>query len=272
MWPFHLRLGPFAIAPGELFVIAALLVVAVLARPRLRALGIPDGGILDLALAAITGGAIGARLYYFLPLLLRGLQPASALFTQWSDGSGIYGGVVGGLAGMALLARIRKLPLLDILDAGALPFPLGFATGKLGCFLAGCCYGRRCDGVPGVSFGPGSLAYRTQLQAGAIPREATSALPVHPTQLYELAFGILFFGVLWLYRRRSPFRGALLCACLAGYSAWRFGIEFFRDDPGRHGFNAGLTDSQVMAMLVFAVAVAAWVTLRGRAPERRHTL
>ncbi len=271
MWPFHVRLGPFAIAPGELLVLAGLAVVTLLAWPRLRALGISGGGIVDLALAAIVGGAIGARLYYFLPLLLRGLQPASALFTQWSDGSGIYGGMVGGLAGIGVLARMRKLPLLDILDAGAVPFPLGFATGKLGCLLAGCCYGRRCDGFPGLSFRPGSLAYRTQLRAGEIPGDATSSLPVHPTQLYELAFGVLFFAALLLYRRRSPFRGALLCACLAGYSAWRFTIEFFRDDPGRHGFNAGISDSQVMALIILAAAGAAWVALRGRAPERRHS-
>jgi phosphatidylglycerol---prolipoprotein diacylglyceryl transferase len=272
MWPFHLRLGPFAVAPGEILVFLGIALVAVLARPRLRALGLSDGGILDLTLAALVGGAIGARLYYFVPLWIRGAESASTLFTRWSDGSGFYGGLVCGLTAVALLAWRRKQPVLDILDAGFVPFPLGFAVGKLGCFLAGCCYGRRCDGFPGVGFRPGSLAYQTQLREGAILKGATSALPVQPTQLYELAFGLLLFGALVLLRRRRPPRGTLACAFLSGYALWRFGIEFFRDDPGRHGFNAGISDSQVMALVVFAASAVAWVLLRQRVPERRSTL
>lgn len=270
MWPFHLKLGPFAISPVELFAFLGMALVVALARRRIRALGVSDGGVLDLALAALVGGAVGARLYYFVPLWLRGLESGGALVSRWSEGSGFYGGLLGGMGGVALLARLRRQPVLDILDAGFAPFPLGFATGKLGCFLAGCCYGTRLDGFPGAAFAPGSLAYTTQLKAGAIPRGATSALPVHPAQLYELALGlVLFAGLQWLQRRNPP-RGTVACAFVAGYSVWRFAIEFVRDDPGRHGFNAGISDSQVMALLVLAASGVAWVRLRQAAPERRH--
>jgi phosphatidylglycerol:prolipoprotein diacylglycerol transferase len=272
MWPFHVKLGPFALSPVELFAFLGLALVVALARPRVRALGVSDGGVLDLALAALVGGAVGARLFYFVPLWLRGLESGVHLFSRWSEGSGFYGGLLGGMAGVAVLARLRKQPVLDILDASFPPFPLGFGVGKVGCFLAGCCYGSRCGVPPGVAFAPGSLAYNTQLKAREIPAGATSSLAVHPAQLYELALGLaLFAGLLWL-RRRNPPRGALTCAFLAGYSVWRFAIEFLRDDPGRHGFNAGISDSQIMALIVFAAAVVAWVRLRQPAPERRHTL
>jgi phosphatidylglycerol:prolipoprotein diacylglycerol transferase len=210
---------------------------------------------------------VGARLFYFLPLALRGQEAWGTLLSRWSDGSGIYGGILGGMAGAALLARIRKQPALDILDAGFAPFPLGFAIGKIGCFLAGCCYGRRWDG--GCAFGPGSLAHRTQAAAGQIPADAPAALPVHPAQLYEASFGLALFGALWAYGRRPRPRGEIACAFLAAYSAWRFVIEFFRDDPGRHGFNAGISDSQATALAVLAAAAGAWVFLRRKAPERR---
>ena len=272
MWPFHVPLGLFAPGAVEIFAFLGLAIVVALARPRIRAVGISDGGLLDLALAALVGGSVGARLYYFVPLWLRGLESGATLVSRWSEGSGFYGGLLGGMAGVAVLARLRKQPVLDILDASFVPFPLGFAMGKLGCFLAGCCYGRRCDGPPGMSFAPGSLAYTTQVKQKVLPAGATSSLPVHPAQLYELALGLaLFAGLVWL-RRRNPARGVLTCAFLAGYSVWRFSIEFLRDDPGRHGFNAGLSDSQIVALLVAAGAVVAWVRLRQPAPERRHTL
>jgi phosphatidylglycerol:prolipoprotein diacylglycerol transferase len=266
MWPF--RAGPTGLGPAELFAFLGLATVVVLARRRVLALGVSPGGLLDLALAALVGGAVGARLYYFVPLALRGQEAWGTLFSRWSDGSGIYGGILGGMAGVALLARIRKQPLLDILDAGFQPFPLGFAIGKLGCFLAGCCYGHRWDG--GVAFRPGSLAYATQAGKGEIVRGAPAALPTHPTQLYELAFGLALFAGLWAYGRRPRPPGAMACAFLGGYSIWRFVIEFFRDDPGRHGFNAGISDSQVMALIVLTASAAAWLRLRGTAPESRH--
>ena len=269
MWPFHAKLGPFAVSPGELFAFLGLVVVVALARKRVLATGISPGGLLDLSLAALVGGAVGARLYYFLPLALRGQEAWSTLFTRWSEGSGIYGGLILGTAAVALLARLRKQPFLDIFDAGAAPFPLGFAVGKLGCFLAGCCYGHRWDG--GVAFRPGSLAYRTQAGHGEIIRGAPAALPVHPTQLYELAFGLALFAALLLFRRRPRPKGVVGCAFFAGYSLWRFVIEFFRDDPGRHGFNAGITDSQATALAVLAASLAAWVFLCRRAPESRST-
>ena len=269
MWPFHVRLGPFALAPGELFAFLGLIVVVALARKRVLATGITPGGLLDLSLAALLGGAVGARLYYFLPLALRGQEPWGALFSRWSDGSGIYGGLLLGTAAVALLARIRKQPFLPIFDAGGWAFPLGFAVGKIGCFLAGCCYGRRCDG--GLAFRPGSLAYQTQAGRGEIARGSPAALPVHPTQLYEIAFGLALFAALLLYSRRPRPTGVIGCAFFAGYSLWRFVIEFFRDDPGRHGFNAGISDSQVTALVVLTASVAGWVFLRRRPLESRST-
>lgn len=264
MFPFHLRLGPFAISPEEVFVVLGVALVAALSRRRMAELGVSWGALFDLSLAATVGGAIGARLYYFVPLWVRGLEEGSHLVTRWADGSGFYGGFVGGATAVLILARIKKLPGLGIADAALAPFPAGFAVGKLGCFFAGCCYGLRTDGFPGLRFPPGSLAYNTQLAAREIPKGAASSLPVHPAQLYEFAFGLALFAALGWLARRSKRTGEVSLAFLAAYSAWRFTIEFFRADPGRHGFNAGISDSQVVALLMMGVSAALWVLLRRR--------
>lgn len=252
MWPFRVALGPLAVTPVEVFAFLGVALVAWLSRRRMAEAGARGGALFDLALAALVGGSIGARLFYFLPLWLRGLERGANLVGAWAEGSGFFGGLLGGSAAVALVARLKGLPVARVMDAAAAPLPLGFAVGKVGCFLAGCCYGKPCEGFPGVRFAKESLA--------------GDARAVHPTQLYELLLALLLFALL---RRvgRSPSRpGATYLALLGGYSAWRFAIEFLRDDPGRHGFAAALSDSQITALGVLAAAAgaAAWRRLRGR--------
>jgi phosphatidylglycerol:prolipoprotein diacylglycerol transferase len=257
VWPFRIGLGPLALTPVEVFAFLGVLLVAWVSRRRMAELGVRGGTLWDLALAALVGGSIGARLFYFLPLWVRGLEPGANLVGAWSEGSGFFGGLLGGSAAVALVARLKGLPAAGVLDAAAAPLPLGFAVGKVGCFLAGCCYGRPCEGFPGVRFAPGSLA--------------GDARAVHPTQLYELALAVLLFGILSRLARRPHRPGSVYGALLAGYSIWRFGIEFLRDDPGRHGFGAALSDSQIAALGVLAgvAGVAAWRAVRGRVHEPR---
>jgi phosphatidylglycerol---prolipoprotein diacylglyceryl transferase len=265
--PFHLRLGPFALSPVELTAVLGVALVAILSR-RMMSPQPTAGGMIDLMLAALLGGAIGARLFYFVPLWIRGLEPGSKLFTDWSQGSGYLGGLVGGTIAVYTVARLKKLDPLNVVDTVGLHIPLGFALGKFGCFLAGCCYGPRCDGFPGVAFARGSLAYEEQ-RIGAIPMTIppARALPVHPTQLYELGLGILLFLGLRVVHRRSRRPGETYLAYVAGYSVWRFIIEFFRSDPGRHTFGASaLSDSQITSIVLGVAAAAAWAALRRRKP------
>lgn len=265
MLPFYFKLGPFAVTPNEVFTVLGAVVGALIIGRRLIALGTNVGGVLDFILASLAGGAIGARLYYFLPLWFRGQVSFGTLFSSWADGSGFYGAFIGGTLAMALAARLKKMPVLKSLDEIHSVVPLGFAVGKIGCFLAGCCYG--FPSSAGVKFLPGSLCYTTQLRAGQIPRSASESLPVHPVPLYDMIFGFVFFGVLLLLRKRSTRPGEVLAATTLGYSAYRFVIEFFRDDPDCHTFGvAALRDSQITAIVLFVVAAAAWAWLRLKKP------
>lgn len=266
MVPFHFKLGWLAITPNEVFAVLGALVCGIIARRRLMALGASPAGVLDYALAAVGGGAVGARLYYFLPLWFRGKMTIGQLFSTWSDGSGFYGAFIGGALALAITARFKRMPLLATWDATMGTVPLGFGIGKLGCFLAGCCYGMPSSA--GLRFAPGSLCYNTQLAAGRIPRGAVASLPVVPIQLLDMLFGFALFAALEvLMRRPSKRNGEVYAASAVGYSAYRFVIEFYRDDPDRHTFGASaLTDSQYTAIVVFVVAAACWAALRLRKP------
>lgn len=261
MLPFHFSLGPLAITPNELFAVLGVVLAGLIIRHRLIALGTDDGGFLDFVLAAIAGGAVGSRLYYFIPMWIRGQIRAGTLVTTWSDGSGYYGGFLLGAVAVAWVAKVKKMKPLLVLDAVAAVVPFGFAIGKIGCFLAGCCYGRRTPS--GLSFARGSLCYHTQQAAGLIGRNASASLPVHPVQLYDMGFGFALFGFLLLLAKRSRRPGEVLCAYVLLYSAYRFVIEFFRDDPDRHTFGGNaLTDSQFTALALLGIAGAAWIWIR----------
>src|SRR5687768_1113701 len=116
MLPFYFKLGPFAVTPNELFTVLGVVVGAVIIGRRLIALGTNVGGVLDFILAALAGGAVGARLYYFLPLWFRGEVSFGTLFSSWADGSGFYGAFLGGTLAVALTARLKKMPVLKSLD------------------------------------------------------------------------------------------------------------------------------------------------------------
>ena len=260
MFPFHVRLGPFALSPGEIFATLGVAIAAWICRRRMAGLGVSTGLLVDLGLGTLLGGAVGARLYYILPLWIRGAASTGEIVSSWSDGSGYYGGFIGGSIAVASILRFKKIPILPALDAIAAVIPLGFAVGKIGCFLSGCCYGRLW--ASGVAFRAGSLCWQTQRGEGVIPLDATTCLPVHPTQLYELALGLALFVLLAALQRRVRTPGVIYLAYILGYGAWRFAIEFFRSDPGRHGFGAGpLSDSQVTSIVLGLAAAAGLVFL-----------
>ena len=251
MLPFHWTIGPLTVAPNDLFVMLAVVLVGWVARNELRKVDDSDKTILALAMTATACGVVGAHFCYVLPMLIRGQIGIDSLFSAWKQGSCFYGGFIGGAIGIAVLTHLRKLPTLRILDAVCGSLPVGFAVGKIGCLLSGCCYGLPVSF--GLRFEPGSFCYRTQVDSGQIQPDARFALPVHPVQLYDIVFSIVLYWLLRTLQRRHRRPGVVLMTFLVAYSVYRFFIEFIRDDPNRHVFGGtGLSDAQYIGIVLFA--------------------
>jgi phosphatidylglycerol:prolipoprotein diacylglycerol transferase len=218
---------------------------------------------------------VGARLLFVATNfdLFRPDFPRSVF--QVLDIAGIvaYGGILGGTTAALVYFRfIHHLPFLRFADTAAPGIALGLGFTRIGCFMAGCDYGTPTTGPLGVIFpGPnpaqssGSEAFRHHLREHLIDTSATHSLPVHPTQLYESAFGFALMGsLLWYYKRRR-FDGAVIAAFFGLYGLWRFGVEYLRGDIGRG--NVGiLSTSQFISVFTVLAAVAAFVALRNRRP------
>ena len=169
-----------------------------------------------------------------------------------------YGGLIGALVAAVVLLRRYRLPFFEVADVLAPSVALGHFFGRLGCFSAGCCYGRSCSPAWGVVFSHPLAAEISGTPLG---------VPLVPTQLYEAAFNLANYAFLaWLFRRRLR-PGSVLAAYLIGYGVARFVIEFFRGDADR-GFVLGgaLSTSQAIAgvMVPLGFAILIWVRRRGQ--------
>jgi phosphatidylglycerol:prolipoprotein diacylglycerol transferase len=157
---------------------------------------------------------------------------------------------------LILYMKKKKLPVLKTSDFMIVALPLGHALGRIGCFLAGCCYGRPTNLPWGVTFtDPHSL----------VPPELLGT-PLHPTQLYEACFNFLLFLLLHKLYQRPHKDGSILVCYVACYGFLRFFIEFFRGDF-RGAFWLGLSPSQLIAIIISLIAGALWLRLAKKDPS-----
>ena len=213
----------------------------------------------DLGILAILSGILGAKILYIANNWQRFAAHPWDLFSleMLQTGGVFYGGLVAAIVTSLWYMRRHHLPLLKTLDVFAPGVALGHAVGRLGCFAAGCCYGKPTALPWGVTF-TSELAHRlTGIQLN---------VPLHPTQIYESLVELGNFGVLlWLLRRRS-FDGQVIGAYLFLYGFARYFLEFLRDDPGRGSLLGGaMTGTQLISILMVIAGGALWLR-RERVP------
>ncbi|MGD8495399.1 MAG: prolipoprotein diacylglyceryl transferase [Gemmatimonadales bacterium] len=211
----------------------------------------------DLLLGALIGGIVGAKLYYvFLNWDLTVRDPLGMIFSR--AGLVWYGGFLGGAAGVILMIRRRGEAIPPLADALAPGLALGYAVGRIGCFLVGDDYGRPTDSWVGIAFpngAPPSTAGNMRHAFGvSVPDSIPdpTVLTVHPTQLYEVGMSLLIFAVLWRLRGDRP-TGWLFSLWLALAGVERFIVEFFRAKDDR--FFGPFTLAQVISLCLVGLGV-----------------
>jgi len=208
---------------------------------------------------AIAAAYVGALCGGYLFEALRAV-PAAVAAASWRPvlhpGRAAYGGLLFAIGAAALYLRRARQPLAPFFDRVAIGVGLTFALVRTGCFLAGCDFGLPTAHAWGVRFPPGSLAAIDHARRGFVPRGASS-LPVHPTQLYEVAVGLLaaLFSAIPVLRGRRD--GRAFATFLVTYAVGRFVLEFFRGDPDR-GLALGLSTAQWVSVAIVSALVAVW--------------
>lgn len=206
---------------------------------------------------ASTFGLVGALWGGHLLVLLS--QPSLILedplrLLNFLDGAkGVFGAFIGAAIGGGLYLLYRREPLLAYADAAVPAVFLGYAVARIGCFLNGDAFGTVTTVPWAVRFPQGTEAFAHHYANGWVSAQEALSLPVHPTQVYHMAVGLLIFIV--LSRIRNARRGTRLAVGLVGYGALRFVLEFFRGDavPIWHGLD--LNQLLCVAMIGIGVLV-----------------
>ena len=229
---------------GFLLAVAFILALWMTARLAGRD-GLPKNRVYDLGLYILLSALVGAKV---VMLITEWNEPGGGwkrIFSLdlLSSGGVFYGGLLFALVTSVVLMRLYRLPWRKTADAFAPGIAVGHAIGRLGCFSAGCCWGKPTDSWIGVRF--------TQKASELTGVPIDSALI--PTQLIEAVANLLIFAfLLWLTKRRR-FEGQVIFAYLMIYSVARFIIEFWRADPRGEAF--GLSTSQLISVIMFPLAL-----------------
>ena len=260
---------------GVLFV-AALLVYWWLARRNATSIGI-DGSHIDLLLPlAIIGGIVGGTI---LSMLMPDDRQIAGEALQVDTRIRFFGLVVSGAVVVYVYSRVAKLSFRRLLDTLALPTLAALIVHRVGCFIAGCCWGdisvtdpwlssiassgvgQQVQTLPwlagewvktGVTYGPGTLPFQQQLAIGLIDARAAQSLPVHPVQLYEAVLLGVFLLLFWRVPLEKSKAGSVALLTVLGYSIIRFAVEFLRADGN---IVAGImTATQLQCVVLFAIA------------------
>lgn len=162
--------------------------------------------------------------------------------------------IFGGLAGLILYLWLKNLSVLKYLDVIPVPLGIGLFFGRIGCFLAGCCYGKISDLPWAISFPRGSLPYKAQLQNLELTLGSPSSLPVHPVQLYEAFEGLLLAIAFYFlpYPGKDGMRFLYFAMC---YAIFRFINEFFRGDIHRGFVYGNLSVSQGVSIVIVIAGI-----------------
>ncbi len=260
MHPVLFRVGPVILHTYGLLVACSVLLGLWLAQRQAPRAGLEPERVWNLGIYMVLAGLVGSKLWLAVAdwrYYAEHPREILSLNTLLSGGA-YYGGFLTALLVGFLYARHFDLRFLPLADAYAAPLALGHAIGRLGCFAAGCCYGKPTSLPWAVTFRD---PYAHDLVGTPL------GIPLHPTQLYESAAEFLIFAFLVFLGRRQRFTGEIFAAYALLYGLARGAIEFFRGDPDR-SLLAGGAFSLMQVVSVALIIVGITLLVRGRAAEQ----
>jgi len=253
--PVAVQLGPLAVHWYGITYLVAFGLFLWLAHRRLRHepyAGLMGAGrwqkrdIEDMLFYGVVGTIIGGRLGYclFYKPGYYAAHPLEILYV-WQGGMSFHGGMLGVIGSQWFFARSRRRPFWQQMDFVAPCVPLGLAAGRVGNFINGELWGRAAD--PSLPW------------AMVFPQSGT-AVPRHPSQVYQfLLEGLLLFILLWIYARRPRREGLVSAWFLIGYGVFRFIAEFFRQPDAHLGLlTLGMSMGQWLCVPMVGAGVVLW--------------
>jgi len=267
MYPIFFRipewfplLGGAPITSFGVFMFLTFMVGGLVLRPEVERAGLEPEKAWDFIVMGVLGGILGAKAYYVL-LNYGSLitDPIGSIFSR--GGMVWYGGFLGGLIAVSWEVKRSGLRWAQMADLIAPVLAIGYAVGRMGCFFVGDDYGRPTDAWFGVKFPQGAPPTRASVMENHFGIEIDpyfverfgEVIPVHPTQLYEVAISLMIFGFLWRIRKHNYAEGWIWWIWFVLAGAERFLVEFVRLKDDR--FLGIFTVAQLISLLLIVIGI-----------------
>lgn len=261
MHPILFEIGGFPVYTYGVMLAAAYLLGLQFALVRARSRGLDPNRVMDLGIWVIVSALVGAKLLLLVVEWDTYGRSLSELWTLVRSAGVFYGGLIVAVAVALYYLWRHRMPVWSVTDVFAPGIALGHVIGRLGCFFAGCCFGRPTNV-------PWAVTFQSQYAAQNVGTPLN--VPLHPTQLYEAGAELLILGLLLATERRGrTFPGRTFWTYLLLYGISRFVIEIYRGDP--RGSIGMFSTSQVISLLIVPFSIVMLLYLARRpapAPTR----
>ncbi len=253
MKPILFSIGSLHINGYGLMIALGLLIAESLAERKAKKEGISSAPILSLVLVAIFSGLLGAKLLYWITIWDKVLANP-AILLDFGNGFVVYGSIIGAFVGALIYCRIKKIDLLTYLDL-IIPYAaLTQAFGRIGCFLAGCCYGFETHAWYAIVFKESVLA--------------PNNVPLFPSQLLYCVANLLHFLILLYCYKKCKFKGQVFSIYLIFYSIGRYLLEYVRGDLIR-GSVGVFSTSQFISLFIFVFGIVGFIYFSKKGKETK---
>ena len=251
MHPILFEIGGFPVYTYGLLLAAAYLLGLQFAIVRSRSRGLDQSRVMDLGIWIIVSALVGAKAMLLVVERDRFGWSWTDLVNLFRSAGVFYGGLIAAVVVALIYLKRHRMPVWTVTDVFAPGIALGHVIGRLGCLLAGCCFGRVAPGLPWA------ITFHSEFAAQNVGTPLEQ--PLHPTQLYEAGAELLILGFLLLTERRGrPFPGRTFWSYMLLYAVSRFIIEFYRGDSRGDVdfFGSLLSTSQFVSVVLVPLSLA----------------
>jgi phosphatidylglycerol:prolipoprotein diacylglycerol transferase len=240
MHPILFKIGPITIYTYGVMVALGIFFGSLALMKLAEKEGLNTKDIADTAFWSVIAGMVGARLFFFL-YNPEYLNPWYRIFFFWQGGLVWYGGVIFGAITAIYFIKKRKIPVWKFADITSIALSIGLGFGRIGCTMAGCCYGKVCHA-------PFAIVFHNPHSAAPLN------VPLYPTQPISSLANFLIAGILYLLYKRRKATGEIFGFYLILYGIFRFLIEFWRATP--KDILGTFSNNQVISIIMVAVGIA----------------
>lgn len=234
-----LTIGPLTIHGYGLMIAIGFFAAYLAAEQRAKKMGMDPDQLFNLTIYTMVFGLLGAKLLYYVTII-KDIIADPKLLLNVADGFVVYGGIIGGILAGYLFARVKKMDFWKYFDLVVPSIALAQGFGRIGCLLAGCCYGTETTSPMGIVF------HESQF--------APNGVALVPTQTISSILNFLHFFILITFAKHKKADGQVAALYLILYSIGRFVLEFYRGDLIR-GSVGQLSTSQFISIFVCIAGV-----------------